>query len=276
MTLTLTVEVSVVVPCYKCVNTVARSVASIAAQTRIPRQIVLVDDGSPDDGETLTELHRLREVYAGVLSIELIALPENLGVAGARNAGWELATQPYIAFLDADDAWHSRKLELQLDHMKRYPDIVLCGHGHRILQDDSLPDWDVPMFVTTVVSKRDMLMSNRFNPSSAMVKTDTPYRFMQGRRYMEDHLLWLEIVCDGRRVERLNVDLGATYKQPYGDSGLSANLWQMERFDLDNYRLLCCHGKLSAMGKIILQCFSLLKFLRRVLMIILWRLHGGR
>src|SRR5258706_14692588 len=95
--------VSVVVPCYRCADTIERAVRSVAAQTLRPAEVILVDDGSPDG--TGAALERLRERF-GADWIRIVRLPRNLGSASARNAGWELATQRYVAFLDSDDAWH--------------------------------------------------------------------------------------------------------------------------------------------------------------------------
>lgn len=270
------VPVTVVVPCYCCGSTIARAIESVAAQTVLPEQVIVVDDGSRDDGATLAELSRLKGHYDGLLPIEVISLPENIGVAGARNTGWDGATQPYVAFLDSDDAWHPRKLEVQYGYLEDNPDVVLCGHAHRVLKPAELPDWKIDPSDVAVVSKLEMLLSNRFNPTSAMIRKEAPYRFMQSRRYMEDHLLWLEILSDGGRVDRLRARLAATYKRPFGDNGLSASLWQMERSELSNYRLLHRSGRLSLFSCYALMAFSLLKFFRRIALVMYWRARGKK
>jgi hypothetical protein len=89
---------------------------------------------------------------------------------------------------------------------------------------------------------------------------------------MEDHLLWLEIVCHGSRVDRLDIDLAATYKMSYGMGGLSANLWKMQQSDLENYRVLRARGNLSLLSSYALITFSLLKFFRRLVKVAIWRI----
>ena len=102
------VPVSVVIPCYRCADTIERAVESVIAQTASPAEVWLVEDGSGDDGRTLAVLHELRQRHSGEVSIEVISLGKNFGCAVARNTGWDASPQLYIAFLDADDAWHRR------------------------------------------------------------------------------------------------------------------------------------------------------------------------
>ena len=91
---------------------------------------------------------------------------------------------------------------------------------------------------------------------------------------MEDRLLWLEIVCDGGRIDKLDVDLAATYKKPYGAEGLSSDLWEMTKADVSNYRFLQARGSLSRLAALALMIFSLLKFLRRLVKVVLWRIQS--
>ena len=121
-----TAPVSAVVPCWRSGPTIRRALASIAAQTARPAEVLLVDDASGDG--TLDTLHALAAEHPSGW-VRVLSLEHNAGPGGARNAGWDHATQPWIAFLDADDAWHPRKIEFQFDWLQNHPDAVLCGHG---------------------------------------------------------------------------------------------------------------------------------------------------
>src|SRR2546425_3740246 len=157
--MTSVVPVSVVVACYRCIRTIERAVASVAAQTMLPTELVLVDDGSADDTRAvLNDLCRRHQPGW----IRLVLLDENVGAASARNAGWALASQPYIAFLDADDAWHPRKIEIQYAYMKANPDVVLCGHEYRRLKQNVLPDWHVVQGQAQHIRKWALILSNKF------------------------------------------------------------------------------------------------------------------
>ncbi|MGB5082945.1 MAG: glycosyltransferase family 2 protein, partial [Burkholderiales bacterium] len=126
------VPVSVVIPCYRCKGTLRRAIASVAGQSARPVEVVLVDDGS-DDGS----LGLLRDIQheLGGDWVKVIALGQNRGAGPARNAGWNVATGRYLAFLDADDAWHPRKIEVQYSFMESNPGVALCGHAHAQIAD---------------------------------------------------------------------------------------------------------------------------------------------
>lgn len=261
--------VSVVIPCFRCGPTIGRALASVLQQSRKPAEVILVDDASGDD--TWAVLSDLARAHPGW--VRLLKLESNRGAASARNAGWAVARQPYIAFLDADDAWHPSKIEIQSDFMAHHPDVVLCGHRHRVLtRADAQPDWTLEQGPQQLIHKWQLLLENRFVTPSVMLKAGIGQRFAEGRRHMEDRLLWLEIICDGAVVVCLDLELAATYKLPYGVAGLSSNLWQMARFDIDNYRVLHGTGRLSLLSAGALMVFSLLKFVRRLARVMIWRM----
>jgi glycosyltransferase involved in cell wall biosynthesis len=249
-------------PCYRCTGTIDRAVASVTAQSLRPAEIILVDDASGDG--TLERLRALASEYEAGW-IRIIALPENRGAADARNSGWQAATQPYVAFLDSDDAWHPRKIELQYGFMANNPDVALCAHRHEKLDAPHVPDDTIGDFAAEPVSKTSLLMSNNFfAPTMMMLKRDLPQRFLAGRRHVDDHLLWLQIVCAGLRFVRLSAKLAYTYKQPYGESGLSGQLWQMEKAELANYWILRRDGCIRLPVALALSAYSLAKYARRV------------
>ncbi|MGB5080838.1 MAG: hypothetical protein WBO23_08855, partial [Burkholderiales bacterium] len=117
------------------------------------------------------------------------------------------------------------------------------------------------------VTRSQLLLSNRFITPSVMLRRDLPHRFLEGARHMEDHLLWLEIASTGARVARLNEPLAFIYKRPFGESGLSAHLFAMEKAELENYRLLRKKGTIGIATMLALCGYSLAKFVRRLLIV---------
>ena len=257
--------VSVIIPCYRCASTIHRAIQSVIEQTQKPAEVILVDDASAD--ETLAVLRELEQQYPEW--IKVIALAENQGAAFARNTGWAAASQTFIAFLDADDAWHPKKIEIQFTYMSQHPEVTLSGHRHQLLnQDNHLPDWPIPSSTDAVsINKWDLLISNKFITPSIMLRRDIAWRFFEHQRYMEDHLLWLEIICNGAIVVKLPEELAAIYKSSFGVKGLSANIFAMEKSELYNYVHLYKLQGISLSALMFLQVFSLLKFLRRLVII---------
>jgi glycosyltransferase involved in cell wall biosynthesis len=266
----LVAPVSVVVPCYRCASTIGRAVASVAGQTLRPAELILVNDASPDNLSPV--LHALQAQYGDW--VRVLELPINAGAASARNAGWDAATQPYVAFLDADDAWHPAKIALQYAYLRDNPDVALCAHLCRELPSTvaHAPDWPLDDGVlcaqnltpyTQPITWRGMLLRHQFVTPSVMLQATLPWRFAQGQRYMEDHRLWLDLLHAKQRVVRLNIDLVAVYKPVYGASGLSAAMWPMEQAELDNYRNLYKQGALSWGMWCVMALYSLAKYAKR-------------
>lgn len=254
--------VSVVIPCYRCADTIERAIASVAAQTLLPAEVVLVEDASGDD--TRAVLNRLSQRYAPDW-IRLVLLDQNVGAASARNAGWAVASQPLVAFLDADDAWHPKKIEVQYSYMVANPDVVLSGHDFRLMKQGGLPGWQLNDPIARKVGKWPMILKNQFVTPSVMLRRDMAQRFMAHQRYMEDHMLWMAVVCSGASVVKLSCALAAVYKNQFGVTGLSSRIWLMERSDLGNYLRLYKKGSINAVELPALLFYSLLKYVRRLM-----------
>jgi glycosyltransferase involved in cell wall biosynthesis len=250
--MTGTAPVSVVIPCFRCGGSIARAIASVRAQSLPPAQLIVVDDAS-DDGSP----QAVAALGAGVRSIRLAS---NQGPAAARNAGWAAATQPYLAFLDADDAWHPRKVELQLGWMQANPAATLTGH----VITDGAPQEVSAALAAERVSPAMLLRSNRFQTSSVMLRRDIAQRFADGKRYCEDYLLWLEIVLAGAPAFHLDAPLAMRFKPVYGAGGASGRLWDMERGELDALARVRRSGLLGLPGYAAAAAWSSLKFLRRL------------
>ena len=264
-----TAPVSVVIPCYCCVQTLERAVASVAAQTVLPMELILVDDGSADT--TRPFLCVLRNCYKPGW-IRLVLLDQNVGAASARNAGWDCARGRYVAFLDADDSWHPHKIQLQYEFMRSEPGVAVCGHGHDQLIRIRKPVLlGKPAFRN--ISAFNVLLKNPFITPSFMVRSDLPIRFLSGRRHMEDHLFLMRVTAAGMRIAKTPLRMASIYKNIFGDAGLSADLWIMQRCELENYDLLHHEGRLSKVTATLLKAYSWIKFVRRYVIVSVRRLQ---
>ena len=265
-------RVSVVIPCYCCAATIERAIESVARQTARPAEVILVDDGSGDD--TLAALRRLQQQH-GADWIKIIVQEKNSGPSVARNAGWAMATQPYLAFLDADDSWHPRKIELQYGWMAVHPEVALTGHAVVISRgDEKVPEVLESLLASRVSAKR-LLLSNCFSTPTVMLKRNSIFRFEPSKRYSEDYLLWLSLVLRGYSSYRFEAVLAYLHKEHFGEGGLSGQLWAMERGELDTYWHLRNEKLISALNLAVLSSYSIIKFARRVLVLALTRRGVG-
>jgi len=253
--------VSAIIPCYNCQNTIERAVISVAEQTYRPSELILVDDASSD--RTLQKLNELESKFE-LGWIKLVKDKQNRGPAAARNLGWDMAVEKYIAFLDADDAWHSRKIELQYAWMRQNPNAVLTGHRCVWKRTDAI---SLPAVTDTFriikVSPLRLLISNRFLTRSVMMRKDLPYRFNTHKRHSEDYLLWLQIVFNHYEACYMDIVLAYSFKAPIGESGLSGNIWAMEKGELDTFRRLYREGFISYGVFLCLIHYSLTKHMIR-------------
>ena len=115
-------KVSVVVPVYKAEEYLERFMDSVLVQTmsRSDFEVIMVDDGSPDDSG------RMIDVYAGRYEFVRALHQTNAGPAAARNAGLNVAVGEYVAFVDPDDLLEPKYLEASYEHaVNNCADIVL-------------------------------------------------------------------------------------------------------------------------------------------------------
>lgn len=258
--------VSVIIPCFRCERTIARAVESVIGQTLSPMEILLIEDYSGDQGNTLDALYSLQQKYKDG-AIKVIPLDRNSGAAVARNRGWDEAAQPYIAFLDADDAWHPRKLEIQYKWLEAHPEVAFCGHLIEVVSSISKIGKPIGAISFRKIKRNEWLFSCRFSTISVMMRRDLPFRFTLGKRYAEDYLLWLRIALNGHDAWRLEVPLAFCFKPLYGSGGLTNNLWEAEIGVLDTYKRICQDELISYVSYYGLALFSLLKYLRRMVLV---------
>lgn len=254
-------SVSVVIPCYNCESTIQRAFQSIIMQKVMPKQVIFVNDCSTD--ETLSLLREIEKDYKDLVTV--INLVVNSGPATARNTGWKIATSIYIAFLDSDDSWNENKILHQYQWLINNPDVDICGHKCEEYHAESIVYECQPTFKK--ITKYSLLISNRFQTPSVMLKREIQHRFNEKKRYSEDYELWLSIIFSGGVGGHSNSILAYLYKPAYGVSGLSANLWAMQKGEIGCFYSLYKMRKINMLTFISVVVFSYAKYLRRYMKI---------
>jgi glycosyltransferase involved in cell wall biosynthesis len=182
--------VSVVIPTFNRAMKTARAVASILYQTFTDYDIIVVDDGSKDNTREV-----LRQFGA---KIRYIAQPFNRGVSAARNRGIRESNAPWIAFLDSDDYWLPRKLELQMAFFRAHPRAAICqtqeiwirnGRYANPKKRHQKPSGDVfePSLRLCLVSPSAVMLRRSLMEEVGFFDEDLPV--------CEDYDLWLRIAC---------------------------------------------------------------------------------
>jgi glycosyltransferase involved in cell wall biosynthesis len=192
-------------------------------------------------------------------------LEQNEGAASTRNVGWSKVTHPYIAFLDSDDSWFPKKIEIQFGYMHLNPHVGLSGHLYTWSIDKAPSLLDSDDCKVKKISASELILKSYFPTPSVMVKSDVALRFRESQRHSEDALLWQELALAKVEIVRLEIPLVRLHKAPYGDGGLSAQLWAMQCAELNNFRIHYKNKNASIGILIIAILFSVVKFLRRLL-----------
>ncbi len=196
---------SVVIPVYRAEKLLPKCIKSLQAQTLTDLEIILVEDGSPDQSGSLCDSFAREDTRIKVLH------QENAGVSAARNRGMELATGEYIGFVDSDDYVEPSMYEEMLAVAEETgSDIVMCDcykefgeertlythskigggyydslrlkseyYGH-LLMENSV-DYPPTISCWTLLLRRDLIEMNRL-------------RFPEGIRFSEDLLFGSQAV----------------------------------------------------------------------------------
>ena len=113
---------SVILPTFNRSSVIERAIDSVLNQSFTDFELIIVDDGSTDKTKTLLDRYDDRIQYV---------FQENRGVSAARNLGVKQAKGKWLAFLDSDDEWLDKKLELQNKYIQNNPEIKIV-HGNEI------------------------------------------------------------------------------------------------------------------------------------------------
>lgn len=187
--------VSVVIPAHNAQAYLAETIESVFAQTFPPQEVIVVNDGSTDGTADVVATFADR--------IRVVTLPGR-GAAAARNAGAQVASGAWLAFVDADDTWLPEKLDRQIARVLESGVDIVYSDRFNIGDRGDLPSIqsDVQRMYEGDVFLDLLLTGNHITLSSAMLRTDL-FRSMGGfsetLKNAEDWDLWIRI-ADGHRV----------------------------------------------------------------------------
>lgn len=194
-------RVSVVVPLYQKGATIGRTLRSILAQTLAEFEVVVVDDGSTDDGPA---------VAAGIADARIRVLrQENAGPGAARNRGIREARGDLVAFLDADDVWDPEYLARMVRRLDVSPHAIAAACAFRTARGPLTGRWrrcglrDGIVRVTSATPpSRVVSLAALLSPCTTVVRRAELLRLggfydRDGCRYGEDAFLAMKLVFNG-------------------------------------------------------------------------------
>ena len=255
-------SISVVIPMYNAAKTIERALNSIKDQTfKCNYQIIVVNDGSKDNSQEIVEKYIADNPQLNITLINQL----NGGVSKARNTGLKHASGNLIAFLDSDDAWKEEKIEEQLKIFKNHYNVDFLGTG--------FAGFGIKAKIGKLkkISFEDLLFRNYFQPSTILMKreiVDKVGYFDENQKYAEEGNYFFRVSKDFKCFF-LNQELivFGDGKSGFGESGLSANLKEMEKGELKNLKFAYENKWIGFGLYFVTVCFSLLKYLRRIVIV---------
>lgn len=184
--------VSVIIPAYNYAKFLGNAVDSVLAQTFCNFELIVVDDGSTDDTRAVMERYtdgRVRYIYQA-----------NAGLSAARNTGIINARHLTVAFLDADDEWMPKMLQVA---MRKFADLPLnfgllaMASVHMDIDGNLRPCKTHAYFADRELTARDIVLKSRFMPSATLVRRNVFNEcgtFDTTLRSSEDRDMWIRIM----------------------------------------------------------------------------------
>lgn len=238
-------RISVIVPIYNTEPSLRRCVGSILAQTLSDIEIILVDDGSTDGSGLLCDKLAQENSCVRVLHTE------NKGVSSARNAGLDMATGAYLAFVDSDDYIAPEMFEnLLAALLEADADLSICGYQKT--DESGLPvgsESSFPACVLTGIQALEKLYTNDYIyftiPCNKLFKRALfdDIKFPEGKRY-EDGYAAFRYLFKSRKIVCLSESYYFYVSNPesFTHSALSVTMLDAIDADMDSLCFLCDNG----------------------------------
>jgi len=213
---------SVIIPTYNRYDRVINAIDSVLTQSFRDHEIIVVDDCSTDKTPALEEIYGKK--------IRYIRNKKNSGVSASRNAGITISGSPYIAFLDSDDLWLPKKLEIQSRYIDDHPAIKIHQTDETWIRNGTRVNPGLRHRKIEGHIFRESLGLCLISPSSVVIERsvfDTCGMFDELLPACEDYDLWLRTTqreMVGLVPDRLIIKQGG-----HGDQ-LSKKFWGMDRF----------------------------------------------
>jgi len=189
--------VSIIMPAYNAERYIADSIKSVLAQTYANWELIVVDDGSTDGTAAVVQEFAARDARIKYV------FQENSRLGKARNTGVAHATGPLIAFLDSDDLWVERKLEVQLKAMAENNADVVFSNAYVFTDADPADETEMLRSSVGQLSGPDFFDSLVRQPQipvlTVLAKKTALAPFEEAKPYhgCEDYDLWIRMAKAG-------------------------------------------------------------------------------
>ena len=262
--------ISVIIPIYNVEKYLDRCVDSIINQTYKNLEIILVDDGSPDN------CPKMCDDYAKKDSRIRVVHKENGGLSDARNAGMEVATGEYVSFIDSDDYisldFYETLFQTMIDNDS---DIVECSVV-KFYENEKFDEYSDDLKVTnyeTVDALDGLISENPFKQHvwnklyKSSVALDIPYAV---GKLNEDEFWTYQVFGKAKKVTRINKTMYYYFQRNGSIMGNSYNIRRLDALEgkvnrqayiEKNFPILTTKAKVDLYGSCMFAYQCVLKFM---------------
>lgn len=213
--------ISVIVPVYKVEAYLDRCVESILAQTFKDFELILVDDGSPDNCPAMCDAWAEKDSRIKVIH------KENGGLSDTRNVGFEASCGEWITFIDSDDYVHADMLQALYDAVQtHHVKVSICGFA----RTEGEPLDNPQNLAAHLWSAEDFYVQRNVNATVAWGKLyhrSVVLPYPKGKLH-EDEFVTYRILFACERVAVLDAPLYGYYQNP---TGIMGSTWNPRRLD---------------------------------------------
>ena len=245
-------KISVVIPCYNCEDTIYRAVKSIMSGKKLPFEILLYDDCSIDG--THDVLQNIAKEYD---LVKIFWSDINRGAGYARKFLIKNSYGDYIAFLDADDRWHSSKIDKVIEVInEKNPDIITSSY----YIENELTTKIRTRVPPEKINLLKMYFSNWLPMSMTVVRSSlSGVDQMPLIRRRQDYAFWLNIFKKNARLKChvISEPLGVYTRRK---NSLSSSTLENIRFNYEMFRKVIGHNPVTSM--ILVLCNSIIRLFR--------------
>ena len=195
-------DISIIVPIYNAEKYLNKCIDSIINQTKKELEIILINDGSTDNSETIIKKYDDKRIK--------YFKNKNQGIGKTRNFGIDKATGKYIMFLDSDDFLELNACEKMYEKAEKEElDIVVCDY-YRYFDNGKKEEVKLPDFKNSSLKENPNIISEHLSPWAKIYKTDlikkNNIKFVENLKY-EDAPFVIEALDSAKKIGKVNLPL---------------------------------------------------------------------
>lgn len=229
--------VSVIMPSHNSAGYISEAIDSVIQQTHTKWELIVIDDASTDNTVSIVE-----DLSKQDSRINIIKNSTNQGPGFARNAGIKASKGDFIAFLDSDDFWLPKKLEIQLNFMKKH-NQYMCFSSYLLMDEQGNR---IPRMIEALpfLTYDKLLRSNYVGNLTAIYDVRKTGKILSPKlRKRQDWGLWLTLIKKFGTVKGILEPL-AIYR--IRKESLSRNKYSLLIHNFKIYREFLNFGRLKS------------------------------